>query len=264
MKSVFGPVPSRRLGQSLGIDPVPFKTCNWNCVYCQLGRTAPFALERREYVPKTEILAQVQEILAERPRSDVDWVSFVRSGENCLQSELGWLINAVKQEVGADMIKKQAALGFALKRDEATEERMGYEDMRKKLTETLKRAFRPEFINRLDSVIVFRSLSKEDIQKIVKLELDKVSARLVEHNIALTATSEALASLGTEGFDPEMGARPLRRVIQQKVEDKLSDRLLSGDFKDGDAIQVELGPDGEIILTRLPVAETESEPEPAA
>jgi wyosine [tRNA(Phe)-imidazoG37] synthetase (radical SAM superfamily) len=98
MKSVFGPVPSRRLGQSLGIDPVPFKTCNWNCVYCQLGRTASFALERREYVPKTEILAQVQEILAERPRSDVDWVTFVGSGETCLHSELGWLINAVKQE----------------------------------------------------------------------------------------------------------------------------------------------------------------------
>lgn len=98
MKSVFGPVPSRRLGQSLGIDPVPFKTCNWNCVYCQLGRTAPFSLERHEYVPKTEILAQVQEVLAERPRSDVDWVTFVGSGETCLHSELGWLINAVKQE----------------------------------------------------------------------------------------------------------------------------------------------------------------------
>lgn len=98
MESVFGPVPSRRLGQSLGIDPVPFKTCNWNCVYCQLGRTAPFSLERHEYVPKTEILAQVQEVLAERPRSDVDWVTFVGSGETCLHSELGWLINAVKQE----------------------------------------------------------------------------------------------------------------------------------------------------------------------
>lgn len=98
MKSVFGPVPSRRLGQSLGIDPVPFKTCNWNCVYCQLGRTAPFSLERHEYVPKTEILAQVQEVLAERPRSDVDWVTFVGSGETCLHSELGWLINSVKQE----------------------------------------------------------------------------------------------------------------------------------------------------------------------
>ncbi len=173
-------------------------------------------------------------------------------------------IIVMTSNVGADMIKKQAALGFALKRDEATEERLSYEDMRKKLTETLKRAFRPEFINRLDSVIVFRALNKEDIQKIVKLELDKVAARLTEHNITLTATAEALAALGAEGYDPEMGARPLRRVIQQKVEDKLSDSLLSGEFKDGDSIQVELTSDDEIVLTRLETVERESEPEPAA
>jgi ATP-dependent Clp protease ATP-binding subunit ClpC len=173
-------------------------------------------------------------------------------------------IIVMTSNVGADMIKKQASLGFALKRDEATEERLSYEDMRKKLTETLKRAFRPEFINRLDSVIVFRALNKEDIQKIVKLELDKVAARLTEHNIILTATPEALSSLGAEGFDPEMGARPLRRVIQQKVEDKLSDSLLSGEFKDGDSIQVELDADNEIVLTRLATVEPESEPEPAA
>jgi wyosine [tRNA(Phe)-imidazoG37] synthetase (radical SAM superfamily) len=98
MKTVFGPVPSRRLGQSLGIDPVPFKTCNWNCVYCQLGRTSPFTLQRREYVPRTEILEQVQEALAVHQPGEIDWITFVGSGETCLHSELGWLINAVKQE----------------------------------------------------------------------------------------------------------------------------------------------------------------------
>ena len=98
MKAVFGPVPSRRLGQSLGIDPVPFKTCNWNCVYCQLGRTAPFTLERREYVSRTEILEQVQEVLASHAPGEIDWITLVGSGETCLHSELGWLINAVKQE----------------------------------------------------------------------------------------------------------------------------------------------------------------------
>lgn len=98
MKAVFGPVPSRRLGQSLGIDPVPFKTCNWNCVYCQLGRTSPFTLERREYVPRTEILEQVQEALAIHQLGEIDWITFVGSGETCLHSEQGWLINAVKQE----------------------------------------------------------------------------------------------------------------------------------------------------------------------
>lgn len=98
MKYVFGPVPSRRLGQSLGIDPVPFKTCNWNCVYCQLGRTSPFTLERREYVPRAEVLEQVREALATHAAGEMDWITFVGSGETCLYSELGWLINAVKAE----------------------------------------------------------------------------------------------------------------------------------------------------------------------
>jgi ATP-dependent Clp protease ATP-binding subunit ClpC len=166
-------------------------------------------------------------------------------------------IIVMTSNVGADLIKKQSALGFALKRDEVTEERVSYEDMRKKLTETLKRAFRPEFINRVDSVIVFRSLNKEDIQKIVSLEIAKVAQRLVEHDIKLTATPEALTALGNEGYDPEMGARPLRRVIQLKVEDQLSDNLLSGAFHDGDHISVDLDADGDIDLQR------EEAPEPA-
>lgn len=98
MKAVFGPVPSRRLGKSLGIDPVLFKTCNWNCVYCQLGRTTPFILERREYVSRTEILEQVLDALATHNPGEIDWLTFVGSGETCLNSELGWMINAIKQE----------------------------------------------------------------------------------------------------------------------------------------------------------------------
>jgi ATP-dependent Clp protease ATP-binding subunit ClpC len=149
--------------------------------------------------------------------------------------------------VGADMIKRQASLGFSLKTDEVTEERLAYEEMRKKLLDSLKRVFRPEFINRLDAVIVFRALSKEDIQKIVSLELDKVAARLVEHEVVLRATPAALAQLAVEGWDPDMGARPLRRVIQQKVEDPLSDKLLSGEFENGDLIMVDVD-DNQIIL----------------
>jgi ATP-dependent Clp protease ATP-binding subunit ClpC len=152
--------------------------------------------------------------------------------------------------IGADMIKRQSTLGFALKRDEATEERLSFEDMRKKLNESLKRAFRPEFINRLDAVVIFRSLNKEDIQKIVTLELDKVAERLKEHNLVLTATPEALAALAELGYDAEFGARPLRRVIQQKVEDPLSDRLLGGEFHNGDSILVTLNPEGEVVLER--------------
>jgi ATP-dependent Clp protease ATP-binding subunit ClpC len=122
--------------------------------------------------------------------------------------------------------------------------------MRKKLNESLKRAFRPEFINRLDAVVIFRSLSKEDIQKIVTLELDKVAERLKEHNLMLTATPEALAALADLGYDSEFGARPLRRVIQQKVEDPLSDKLLGGEFQNGDSILVTQNSEGEVVLER--------------
>ena len=159
-------------------------------------------------------------------------------------------IIVMTSNIGADMIKKQSSLGFALKRDEVTEERLSYEDMRKKLGESLKRAFRPEFINRLDSVVIFRSLSKEDIQKIVTLELDKVAERLKDHNLVLTATPEALASIADMGYDAEFGARPLRRVIQQQVENPLSDRLLSGEFRHGDSILVNVKPNGEMVLER--------------
>jgi ATP-dependent Clp protease ATP-binding subunit ClpC len=159
-------------------------------------------------------------------------------------------IIVMTSNIGADVIKKQTALGFALKRDEVTEERLSYEDMRKKLTETLKKSFRPEFLNRLDAVVVFRSLNRDDILKIVSLELDKVAERLKEHHLTLTATPAALTAIANEGYDAEFGARPLRRVIQQKVEDVLSDRLLSGEFTDGDSIEVDVDPDGDVILKR--------------
>lgn len=97
MKYVFGPVPSRRLGQSLGIDPVPLKTCNWNCVYCQLGRTKPLINERKEYIDSSDILFQVKESLhAHKPR-EIDWVTFIGSGETCLHANLGFMISEVKK-----------------------------------------------------------------------------------------------------------------------------------------------------------------------
>jgi ATP-dependent Clp protease ATP-binding subunit ClpC len=163
-------------------------------------------------------------------------------------------IIVMTSNIGAEMIKRQTGLGFTLKRDEETEERLAYEDMRKKLMESLKRVFRPEFINRLDSVIVFRALSRDDIQQIVQLELDKVAERLKEHTITLTATPAALELLAELGYDPDMGARPLKRIIQQKVEDVLSDALLSGQFADGEAIVVDAS-DDEVVLRRDVVPE---------
>ena len=94
---IFGPVPSRRLGQSLGIDTIPLKTCNWNCVYCQLGRTVPLINQRREYFPRDEILNQVEQALSKHRPGEIDWVTFVGSGEPTLHIGLGWLIRQVKE-----------------------------------------------------------------------------------------------------------------------------------------------------------------------
>lgn len=96
MRYLFGPVPSRRLGQSLGIDPIPLKTCNWNCVYCQLGRSVPMTNERRAYYPREAILEEVRATLANPELAAIDWITFVGSGEPTLHSDLGWLIRQVK------------------------------------------------------------------------------------------------------------------------------------------------------------------------
>ena len=165
-------------------------------------------------------------------------------------------IIVMTSNIGADMIKSQTSLGFQLKRDEAAAEQVSYDDMRKRLNDSLKRSFRPEFINRLDSVVIFRSLNKNDIEQIVSLELAKVAERLTEHNLTLHATPAALSALAEKGFDTEFGARPLRRVIQQRVEDPLSDRLLSGEFVNGDIVEVDVTPEGELELRRaMPEAE---------
>lgn len=171
--------------------------------------------------------------------------------------------------IGADMIRRQTGLGFSLTVDEAKEEELEYKDMQKKLMEALKRNFRPEFINRLDSVIVFRALNRKDIRQIVALEIDKVTERLEEQEIKLVPTEAALDYLSELGYDPEMGARPVRRVITQEVEERLSDELLAKRFKPGDTIQVDLeekmNGDGEtekqIVLNQLETQEEQAAPE---
>ncbi len=96
MRYVFGPVPSRRLGQSLGIDTIPLKTCNWNCVYCQLGRTRPVTNARQAYFPPEAILAEARRALAAHGPGEIDWVTFVGSGEPTLHAHIGGLIRQVK------------------------------------------------------------------------------------------------------------------------------------------------------------------------
>lgn len=97
MGYIYGPVPSRRLGSSLGIDPIPMKTCNWNCVYCQLGRTARLMRERSPHVPATDILEELEEKLGGHRPGEIDWVTIVGSGEPTLNSEIGILIEGVKK-----------------------------------------------------------------------------------------------------------------------------------------------------------------------
>lgn len=96
MNYVYGPVPSRRLGQSLGIDPIPLKTCNWNCVYCQLGRSRPVVNRREDYFPPEAILEEVKQALDAHEEGEIDWVTFVGSGEPTLHASLGWMIRQVK------------------------------------------------------------------------------------------------------------------------------------------------------------------------
>jgi len=168
--------------------------------------------------------------------------------------------------IGADLIKRQSSLGFSLEVDSALEEQSSYADMKKKLMEALKRSFRPEFVNRLDSVVVFRALNRADIREIVSLELHKVSERLQEYDLSLRSSEAALDFLSEEGFDPEMGARPVRRVIEQMVEEPLSDALLARTFINGDSILVDLeeslDADGDkvrkIVLKRC---ETQNQPD---
>ncbi|MBP87739.1 MAG: radical SAM protein [Planctomycetaceae bacterium] len=96
MKYVFGPVPSRRLGRSLGIDPIPLKTCNWNCIYCQLGRTSPPANDRRDYFSPEAIITEVNAALASHEPGQIDWLTFAGSGEPTLHASLGWMIRELK------------------------------------------------------------------------------------------------------------------------------------------------------------------------
>ncbi len=159
--------------------------------------------------------------------------------------------------VGADTIKRGPNLGFAFQRDDVTEEKVQYAEMRKTLTDELKRQFRPEFINRVDSIIVFRQLSQADIRYIVDIILMEVERRLVDHDLTMEVTDEARTWLGKHGYDAEFGARPLRRLVQTEVEDLLSDAVLSGKFKDGEVVVLDVEDDKIVLRHQEDVIEGE-------
>ncbi len=142
--------------------------------------------------------------------------------------------------VGSDLIRRETAIGFSTISDEDQTERQRYERMKDKVLQEMKRVFRPEFLNRVDTTLVFHPLSKAHIRMIVDMMLKEVDSRIREKGVELDVTETARDWLGEKGYDPVFGARPLRRVIQERLEDSLSEALLRGDFKPGDTIRVEL------------------------
>jgi ATP-dependent Clp protease ATP-binding subunit ClpC len=170
-------------------------------------------------------------------------------------------IIVMTSNIGAELIRRDTSIGFSVKTDGAKSAQRAYEVMKEKVTGEVKRFFRPEFLNRIDSQVVFHSLSEEHIQHIVSLMLQEVSKAMLEKGIGMKVTAEARHHIGVKGFDPVFGARPLRRVIQNLVEDPLSDSLLQGEFDTGDTIVVDMK-DEEIVFSKEePLSEPVEEPE---
>jgi ATP-dependent Clp protease ATP-binding subunit ClpC len=164
-------------------------------------------------------------------------------------------IIVMTSNVGAELIRKGSTIGFTV-HDEAKTRQESYERMKEKLLGELKKTFRPEFLNRIDGVVVFHSLTREHIREIVDLMLVSATQQLAEKEIKLEVTEAAKDFLGEKGYDEVFGARPLRRVIQDMVEDKLSDDLLRGKFQSGDTVVVDVE-EGEIVVHPAAVGITE-------
>ena len=149
--------------------------------------------------------------------------------------------------LGSDLIKRETTMGFSVKSDDAQTEEGSYQRMKDKVMEEVKRFFRPEFLNRIDATVVFHQLTRVEILQIVDLMMDQVRKELEDKQVELELTEAARDYLGETGFDPVMGARPLRRLIQNEVEDRLSDEILSGRLSAGDIALVDVE-DGNIVI----------------
>ncbi|GAB2695567.1 ATP-dependent protease ATP-binding subunit ClpC [Paenibacillus thermoaerophilus] len=147
--------------------------------------------------------------------------------------------------VGADMIKRNSSLGFTAMQDAGRD----YNNMKDKVMNELKKSFRPEFLNRIDEIIVFHSLEEEHIAQIVSLMSDELNKRLKEQDVEFRLSDSAKAFLAKVGFDPAFGARPLRRAIQKHIEDRLSEELLKGNIAKGDSVLID-EKDGELVVLK--------------
>jgi len=155
--------------------------------------------------------------------------------------------------VGAQLLTKQQALGFNVAKDEAERVAGDYDAMSDKVQQELKRLFKPEFLNRVDKVLVFRPLTRPDLRQIVDIQLERLSPRLAEHDLKLETTDAARDLILDRGYDPEYGARPLRRAIVDLIEDPLSEKLLSGEIKAGDSVVLDVV-DGQLVFRALELA----------
>ena len=145
---------------------------------------------------------------------------------------------------GVDLIRRESALGFATQKDEGQIRKSGYERMKDKVMTEVRKTFRPEFINRIDDIIVFHELNEEQLAEVVGLLVKDLQKRLDERKLTVNISDAAKSWLVKVGYDPAYSARPLRRAIEQYVESPLANRLLKGEFKEGDTILVDSGPDG--------------------
>ncbi len=141
--------------------------------------------------------------------------------------------------VGAEALTRELTLGFVLHQNETKRQQDQYDRMKGKVLDELKKTFKPEFLNRIDDIIVFHSLTREHIRQIVDIQLARVRAQLTEQEITLEISDEAMDELAKQGYDHTYGARPLRRLIQNVIEDPLAEGLLDGRFHSGRTVRVE-------------------------
>ena len=149
-------------------------------------------------------------------------------------------IIVMTSNIGSDLIRQDKGIGFSMAVGDSEESEHRYNRMKQNVMDEVKKFFRPEFLNRIDSMLVFKSLAREQMNQIIDLMLMSVSIELVQRGINLEVTEQAKSWIVEKGFDPQFGARPLRRVIQDHVEDKLSDIILSGDLNPGDTAIVDV------------------------
>ena len=153
------------------------------------------------------------------------------------------IVLIMTSNIGAEMLRKQGSIGFKVQKEEVT-----HNDMKDKLMEEVKKTFKPEFLNRIDDIIVFRSLTKQDLSKIVEIEISEVQKRLLEQKISIELTKDAKEFLMEKGFDKVFGARPLKRVIQRYLEDPLAEEIISGVVNKEGAIKVSVKQDKLIFI----------------